>query len=52
MQFVQYNGNSSSYEVRFRCPCINGLNGRKFVANKVKEHILCDEFLRSYTTWK
>jgi len=27
------------------------LNGRRLDDNKIRKHLLCDGFLRSYTTW-
>jgi len=29
----------------------NSLNGRKLNATQVREHLICDDFLRSYTIW-
>ena len=37
--------------MKFRCPCVNCLNGRKLNATQVREHLICDGFLRSYTIW-
>jgi len=37
--------------VKFRCPCVNFLIGRKLNATQVREHLICDGFLRSYTIW-
>jgi len=52
IQFVQRNANNSGHDgVKFRCPCINILNRRRLDVNKIMEHLLCDGFLRSYTTW-
>jgi len=33
--------------VKFRCPCVNYLSGRKLNATQVREHLICDGFLRS-----
>ena len=38
--------------MKFRCPCVNYLNGRKLNATQVKEHLIYDGFLRSYKIWK
>jgi len=46
----RYEGRSDD-EVKFRCPCVNCLNGRKLNATQVREHLICDSFLRSYTIW-
>jgi len=37
--------------VKFRCPCVNCLNGRKLNATQVRKHLICDGFLRSNTIW-
>ena len=37
--------------MKFRCPCVNCLNGRKLNATQVREHLICDGFLKSYTIW-
>ena len=37
--------------MKFRCPCVNYLNERKLNATQVREHLICDGFLRSYTIW-
>jgi len=51
IQILQRNANSSGDGVKFRCSCNNCLNERKLDVNKIREHLLYDEFLRSYTTW-
>jgi len=52
IQFAQHNANNSCHDgVKFMCMCINCLNERRLDVNKIKEHLLCDGFLRSYTTW-
>ena len=37
--------------MKFSCPCVNYLNGRKLNATQVREHLICDGFLKSYTIW-
>jgi len=37
--------------MKFRCPYVNCLNGRKLNAIGIKEHLICDDFLQSYTKW-
>jgi len=45
IQFAQHNAyNSGHDEVKFRCLCVNCLNGRRLNVNKIKEHLLCDGF--------
>jgi len=46
----RYEGRSDD-EVKFRCHCVNYLNGRKLNATQVREHLICDGFLKSYTIW-
>ena len=46
----RYEGRSDD-EVKFRCLCVNCLNGRKLNATQVREHLICDGFLKSYTIW-
>jgi len=46
IQFAQRNANNSGHDgVKFRCSCINCLNGNRLNVNKIREHILCDGFL-------
>ena len=51
IQFAQHYEDRSDDEVNFRCPCVNCLNERKLNATQVREHLICDGFLRSYTIW-
>jgi len=52
IQFVQSNANNSGHDgAKFRCSCVNCLNGRILDVKKIGEHLLCDGFLQSYTTW-
>jgi len=51
IKFVQRYEGISDDEVKFKCPCVNFLNGRKLNATQVREHLICDGFLRSYTIW-
>jgi len=51
IKFAQRYGGRSDDEVKFRCPCVNCLNRRKLNATQVREHLICDGFLRSYTIW-
>jgi len=51
-QFAQRNANNNGHEgAKIRCLCINCVNERRLDVKKIDEHLLCDEFLRSYTTW-
>ncbi|XP_068503686.1 uncharacterized protein [Phaseolus vulgaris] len=51
IQFAEHNVVSYKNEVRIRCPCVNCLNGRILSVFEIREHLLCDGFLKSYTTW-
>jgi len=52
IQFAQRNANNSGHDgATMRCPCIKCLNGRILDAKIIREHLLYDGFLRSYTTW-
>ena len=39
------------HDAKIRCSCVNCLNGRILDVKIVREHLLCDGFLRSYKTW-
>jgi len=52
IQFVQRNANNRGHDgAKSRFLCVNCLNGRILDVKKINEHLLCDGFLRSYTTW-
>jgi len=51
IQFSQRNVVSNHNEVRTTCPCVNCLNERILNVSEIREHLLCDEFLKNYTTW-
>ena len=51
LQYAQRNAASSADGGRLRCPCVNCLNGIRQDVTLIREHLLCDGFLRSYTTW-
>jgi len=51
IQFAQCNAINSGHDgAKIRCPCVNCLNGRILNVKIMREHLLCDEFLRSYKT--
>ena len=37
--------------MKFRCACVYYLNTRKLNATEIREHLICDGFLPSYTIW-
>ena len=51
IQFPKHNVVSCNNGVRIRCPCVNCLNGSILSVSEIREHLLCDGFLKSYTTW-
>ena len=52
IQFAQRNAiNSGHNGAKIRCLCVNYLNGRILDVKIMREHLLCDGFLRSYKTW-
>jgi len=52
IQFAQRNANNSGHdETKIRCLCVNCLNGRILDVKIMREHLLSDGFLHSYTTW-
>ena len=36
---------------KYFCPCVNCVNGRQQEVKLIREHLLCDGILKSYTTW-
>jgi len=52
IEFAQCNTNNSGHDgAKIRCSCVTCLNGRILDVKIIKENLLCDGFLRSYTTW-
>ena len=43
--------NSGHDEAKIRCPYVKCLNGRILDVKIMREHLLCDGFLRPYSTW-
>jgi len=50
-QFSQHNDGSVGNRVRIRCLCVNCLNGRRLDVAEIRDHLLCDGFVKNYTTW-
>jgi len=50
MLFAQRHVGSAEIKGKMRCPHVNCLNGRILDVVEIKEHLLCDEFLKNYTT--
>jgi len=51
IEIAQRHGDSAKYRGKMRCPCVNCLNGRILDVDEIREHLLCDGFLKNYTTW-
>jgi len=51
IKFAQHNFVSVENRVRIKCPCVNCLNERRLNVVEIREHLLCDGFLKNYTTW-
>jgi len=52
IQFSKRNAINSGHDgEKIRCSCVNCLNGRILDVKIMREHLLCDGFLRSYKTW-
>jgi len=49
LQFAQRHG--TTLNGKYYCLCVNGLNGRRQELKLIREHLLCDGILKSYTTW-
>nr|KYP62103.1 hypothetical protein KK1_016627 [Cajanus cajan] len=51
-QFLEFaQRNQSDLNRKFYCPCVNCLNGRRRTIDEIWDHLICDGFLTSYTTW-
>ena len=49
LEFAKQNG--VGINGRYFCPRVNCVNRRRVDIELIREHILCDGFLKSYTTW-
>jgi len=50
IQFAQCNVISNHNGVRMKFPYVNCLNRRILNVSEIREHLLCDGFLKNYTT--
>ena len=48
--FAQQHG-CSRLDGKYRCPCVNCLNGIFQKVDDIREHLLCDGILKCYTVW-
>ena len=49
IQFVKRNG--VEVNNKYYCPCVNCVNVIRQDIELIREHVLCDDFLKSYTIW-
>jgi len=49
LEFVKRNG--ATINGRYYYPCVNCVNGKRLDIELIREHVLCDGFLKNYTTW-
>ena len=49
LEFAKWNG--VAINGRYYCPCVNCVNGKRLESELIREHVLCDGFLKNYTTW-
>ena len=50
IEFPKKNDKTASDE-KFRCLCINCLNEVRQIVDQMRELLLCDDIIKSYTTW-
>ena len=50
-EFIQFTKHNVVSCNNGRCPCVYCLNGRILSVSEIREHLLCDGFLKNYTTW-
>jgi len=52
-QFLEFAFKRSRPEedVKYFCPCINCLNGRRQLLDDIREYLLCDRIKKNYATW-
>jgi len=49
LEFAEWNG--ARINVRYYCRCVNCVNGRRLDIKMIRKHVICDGFLKNYTTW-
>jgi len=49
LQLAKWNGARINW--RYYCSCVNCLNGKRLDIEWIREHVLYDGFLKSYTMW-
>ncbi|WCJ37986.1 hypothetical protein M5689_019073 [Euphorbia peplus] len=50
-EFIQLALRNISNDGRIICPCVNCYNSFLQMSNVVREHLICDGFLKGYTRW-
>ena len=49
LEFARRNG--AAINGRYYCPCVKCVNLIRLDIELIREHVLCDGFLKNYTTW-
>ena len=50
--FLEYaKRNGAAINGRYYYPCVNCVNEKRLDIELIREHVLCDGFLKNYTTW-
>jgi len=49
LEFAKWN--EAAINGRYYCLCVNCVNGKILDIEFIREHVLCDGFLKNYTTW-
>jgi len=48
LEFAKRNG--ATINERYYCPCVKCVNLKRLDIELIREHVLCDSFLKNYTT--
>jgi len=51
IQFAQHHAVSNHNGVKIRCSCFNCWIGKILSIFEIREQLVCDGFLKNYTTW-
>jgi len=49
LEFARHNG--AAINGRYYCPCVKCVNLIRLDIELIREHVLCDGFLKNYTMW-
>ena len=52
-EFLEFCKRNHHFSIngQYCCPCVNCLNGVRLKIDDIREHLLCDGIVKSYTTW-